>query len=259
MGAMHRWLVRVKALLRRRRFPYIVTLRDLGGGALSFRVYSPVERHRVAEYGGEREILQCFLGLLKPDDVVYDIGASVGLFTVAAARRVARGVVYTFEPDPDTRARLIENVALNQLENVHVMPWAVSDSASEVVLYTDGAAGFAPSFVRQERPGAPTGQVRVSTRALDDALAQNELPLPDVLKIDIEGAEALCLAGAARLLQGAFGSRPRVLLLELHPDVLPAFGSSLAALSDRVIGFGYRLAWSQTRAAQAHHCYECID
>ena len=251
-----------RAWRRPAKFPQTISLDDLGsqvrlqGPPLQFHVYSPVERYRIAEYGGEQETLLRFLSALQAGDVVYDVGASVGLFSVAAARLVGQGAVYSFEPDPSTRARLEENVRLNHLENVHLVTWAVSDREGELTLFTDGAAGFAPSMVRQDRPGAPKGETVVLTRSLDTALASGELRLPDVLKIDIEGAEALCLRGCPRLLRGEFGKPPRALFVEVHPDLLPALGSSAEEIEELMQTLGYRLDWVQERAAEKHLYYE---
>jgi FkbM family methyltransferase len=249
-----RWLRRLRAATLPPKFPERVTLSDFSK-SLKFNVYSPVERYRVVKYGGEREVLERFLDMLEPTDVVYDIGASVGLYTIAVASLVNQGAVYSFEPDLDTCARLKENVQLNQLSNVHIVTWAVSDQEGEVILYTDGAAGFAPSMTLQDRQGAPTGEVRVATRSIDIALSRDELPPPDVLKIDIEGAEVLCLKGCKRLLGGEFGKRPRALLLELHPGFLPSFDSSPEEVKQLMQNSSYELRWAQQRADQEHICY----
>jgi FkbM family methyltransferase len=261
------WFRRLLKTLRRgwrrpARFPQTIRLDDLGdqvrvqGPPPRFHVYSPVERYRIAEYGGERETLLRFLHTLQAGDVVYDVGASVGLFTITAARLIGPGVIYSFEPDSSTRARLEENVRLNHLENVHVVAWAVSDRDGQLTLFSDGASGFAPSMVRQVRPGAPKGETIVQTRSLDMALASGELRPPDVLKIDVEGAEALCLRGCQRLLRGEFGKPPRALFIELHPDLLPALDSSPQEVEELLEKLGYRLSWAQERAAQKHLCYE---
>lgn len=255
VSAASRWLDRLRLADSFSTFPQSIILSDLGVRSLKFNVHSAVERHRVANYGGEREVLERFLNMLKPTDVVYDIGASIGLYTIAVASFLDQGTVCSFEPDPSTRARLEENMLLNQLDNVHLISWAVSDHEGEVTLYSDGAAGYAPSLVLQDRPGAPTGQVRVLTRPLDLALSRNELPPPDVLKIDIEGAEAACLKGGKQLLEGRFGQRPRMIFLEVHPDFLPAFGSSVEEIQQFMANLGYEACWSQMRSAQEHFCY----
>lgn len=230
----------------------------LNGFNATFRVYSDVENYRLAEFGGEREFFDESICRIFPQDTVFDIGASVGLYTVGAASVARQGHVYAFEPDPETRERLAENSNLNEFKHVTVLPWALSDTAGATTLYSDGAKGFAPSLVMQDRPGAPTGAVEVQLRALDRLVEQGDLPRPDVLKIDIEGAEWNCLLGAQRILKGDFGPPPRLLLIEIHPQFLPTFGASPQLIYDMLSGNGYRQVWSQIRSDQEQVIFSFI-
>ena len=83
----------------------IKELSDLVPGGCRFELTNEVERFRVLEYGAEREFLERILRLLSPGDVLYDIGACVGMLSLHAA---AMGVhVIAFEPDPHYRTRHI--------------------------------------------------------------------------------------------------------------------------------------------------------
>lgn len=238
------------------RYPRTVAVENASGRHLRFRVHSPVEEHRTKDFGGERIALQWFTGRLRPGDVVYDIGASVGLYTAFTAAALREGQVYSFEPDPAIRARLIQNVSMNQLDNVTIVPWAVGDREEEISLYTSGAAGFSPSLAYQEaRAGAPKATVPVSMCSLDIALHRDVMRRPDVLKIDVEGAEELCLRGALGLLTGRFGQRPRMIFLELHPEFLGYFSSSAGDVERLLEHVGYEAVWTQGRDAERHTCY----
>lgn len=228
---------------------------DFPSGTVAFRVRNAIERHRVKEFGGEKAVLDRFLEEVACDDIVYDIGASLGLYSTAAATVARGGSVIAFEPDPDTRRRLEETVERNALANVVVVPWAVSDREGETTLYTEGASGLAPSMHRQKRRGAPRESVRVPMRTLDDAVASGELPSPTVMKIDVEGAEGLCLAGARRILGGEVGAAPRAILIELHPDYLEAYGSSVESVSAMLSASGYEPVYESRREAQVHVLY----
>lgn len=238
------------------KYPRVIVMEGVVDSPLRFRVYSSVERYRIEGFGGERAALEYFLETLNPNDIVYDIGASVGLYTVLTAAVLSQGMVYAFEPDPNTRARLAENIHLNQLDNVRLMKWAVGDSERDVTLYSDGAAGLAPSLVfQQAREDAPEGKEQVSMQSLDIALSRGDLIAPDILKIDIEGAEELCLRGSTRLLKGEFDQRPRMIFLELHPNFLPNFGSSVKNVKSILKNLGYEMIWTQKRNNQRHVCY----
>ena len=157
-----------------------------------------------------------------PGDVVYDVGAHIGFFSVCAARLGA--VVYAFEPVPENAARLRDNVALNGLE-IHVVEaaaWAESGSVGLV----PGDSDF------EARATSGNGTPSVSL----DAFAAGE-PAPALIKLDVEGAEAEVLRGARRLLAEA---RP-VLVCELHGDGMR--GTVEALLS----GYGVEELESPTR------------
>lgn len=224
---------------------------------LIFEAFSPTEQYRLAGYGGEKYFLDRFTSALQKDDIVFDIGASVGLMTVHSAATVDEGKVVAFEPDPDTFKRLKHNVALNDLTNVTYVSWAASDMQGEVSLFSDGASGKAPSLREQtNRPGAPKGKVTVLTRTIDAAIISGELPLPTVLKIDIEGAEILCLRGALKLVSGELGDKPRLIFLELHPVFLPDFGSTADEVHNLILKQGYQVVWEEKRHDQIHFCYQ---
>ncbi len=245
----------IRKMLQRLRYPRTVILPG-PHGPLRFRVHNPIEEYRTAGYGGEQEFLERFMAELVPEDVVFDIGASIGLMTVFAAAAVPLGRVCAFEPDSATARRLARNVHLNRLANVEIVGWAVGDREGRTTLFTDGPGGNAPTLRRQQgREGAPSGSVEVPVRTLDTALRDGTLPHPSVLKIDIEGAELLCLRGGEELLGGRFGPRPRLIFLEVHPCFLPAFGATMEEVTGLVEALGYRVHWRGERGDQVHYCY----
>jgi len=249
----------LKRLMGLTGFPRIVKVKCPGGPRLRFRLHNSVEQNRIVEKGGEEETWAAFLRLLKPDDVVYDIGASVGIYSVAAGAMLPSSRVVAFEPDPETRSHLQANVSLNGLRNVEVIEWAVGDKEGTVELFTDGASGWAPSLFAKQIAKAPKGKIQVQQRSLDACIASGELPPPSVMKIDIEGAEGLCLRGSRKLLAGSFGARPRLVLLEVHPDFLPSLGSSQSEVESILEDHGYVREWSKHRSDQIHCLYKAAS
>ncbi|HEX7155022.1 MAG TPA: FkbM family methyltransferase [Thermoanaerobaculia bacterium] len=138
----------------------------------------------------ERDAQQTFAAHIKPGDVVYDIGANVGFFTLLAARLAGDGGhVYAFEPLPRNLTFLRRHLTLNRLTNVTVLPLAVA-AAPGVARFQEGSN---PSMGGL----APEGTLEVETSSLD-AL---DLRPPRFMKIDVEGAESEVLAGALRTLR----------------------------------------------------------
>ena len=126
----------------------------------------------------EQPVVDAFAMAIRPGDVVYDIGAWIGPYTLLASKLTGpEGRVVSFEPDPVAREQLERNVALNRAENVQIVPVALADR--------NGTARL--SGGDSEATLAATGVVEVPTMTLSDFIAR-EGP-PDVVKVDIEGGE----------------------------------------------------------------------
>ena len=238
-------LLKVRCRVWQRQLPKIITLTDYDPGGVRFEAIGATELRRIVNRGYEEEYLGRMLDALDRRDVLYDIGANIGLVALHAASR-CRAVA--FEPDPGFYGRLERNLELNPSAAIELLPIAISDSDGTVNLYTDGCEGTSPSLVRQR---SERGTVVVQSYALDSIVERRELPAPTVLKLDIEGAEMLALQGAARLLHGE--APPRLLFLEVHDGFLPAFGSSAEEVLALVHGAGYQdVMYEATRADQRH-------
>jgi FkbM family methyltransferase len=131
---------------------------------------------------------------IKRGDVFYDIGANVGYFSLLAAKLSAPdGRVVAFEPLPRNIAFIQRHITLNNLEErIKVIEAAVSDHS--------GSAWFDPDISTSKGHIADQGQLEVKLVCLDELVRTGEIPLPDVMKIDVEGAEAEVLRGAMHTL-----------------------------------------------------------
>jgi FkbM family methyltransferase len=226
-------------------YPFQATLSALDEAGVTFEISNPVEYSRVRDYAGEQAYLSAMLSYLNEDDVLFDIGANVGLVSLHAARRCR---VVAFEPDPSFRGRLELNLSLNPDIRIDVLPIAISDGDGSVTLYTDGAEGMSPSLRHQRDE---KDEVTVQAQSLDSLVAENRLPAPTVLKIDIEGAEALALRGATSLLTS--DDAPRALFLEIHPQLLGAFGASADDVMQFVESAGYtQRVYEAKRTTETH-------
>lgn len=135
-------------------------------------------------------------------DVLCDVGAAIGFFTLIGSRLVGdTGSVTAFEPLVGNIERLRANVTMNALANVEIVEAAVA-AVSGVGLF--GTAGEWD----QAKLGA--GDMEVTVVSLDDHFAGKRAP--DVLKIDAEGSEIEVLRGAAGILST---TGPRI-LVEVH-------------------------------------------
>ncbi len=131
---------------------------------------------------------------LRAGDVVYDIGANVGFYSLLASVLVGEsGQVYSFEPFPGNLRELKKHLEMNRITNCTVIEAAVSS--------TDGEATFDPSEDRSTGHLAEAGSLRVRTLTLNRWAQSDGIRPPNLLKIDIEGAEYECLRGASEVIQ----------------------------------------------------------
>jgi FkbM family methyltransferase len=167
--------------------------------------------------------------LLVPGDVVIDVGANIGLYSLLAASKVAHGRVIALEPDPKAAARLRENAELNGFRNIEIRVEAAGAETGELRL-TSGLDTV--NRIVSEDEG--TASIRVPVSALDDLVVQGvRLSL---VKLDTEGYESLVLAGAARLLRDG-----AVLAWVVEVNGLGGrYGSDDVTVFETLGKFGYR-------------------
>jgi FkbM family methyltransferase len=174
-----------------------------------------------------------------------DVGAHVGLYTIAAARALGgEGRVLAFEPNPSARARLEENVALNACSNVIVDSAAVSDEMGHATLHVPRHGDTAWSSLDEGRV-AEGACLDIETTTLDAEVDRLALR-PAVVKVDVEGCEADVVRGASRLLR-----RRPALLIELVDQNAARVIAALARLGYAVARAGTRRLepWPATAAA----------
>src|SRR5437588_2047685 len=149
--------------------------------------------------------------LCKPDNVVFDVGANFGGLTTVMSRMVGpRGVVCAFEASPRIVDKCLHNLVLSGCGNVQVYHAAIwHTSFHKVPIYLGGHLN--DSIYPSSDSAAPA--YSVSTIALDDFVAYTSL-VPNVVKMDIEGAEFDALKGMVNTISRA---RPH-LILETQPS-----------------------------------------
>jgi FkbM family methyltransferase len=152
----------------------------------------------------EPEQLLAAYRLSKGKRCCFDLGAHAGLYSLIFARHAQ--CVCAFEPWPRNIGWLVRTLALNRISNVMVLPWAVSDQ-SGLKFFQEGVHN---SMGRLDSSGATP----VFATSLGDFIARQGLR-PEVIKIDVEGAETEVLRGGADFLREC---KPAILLSVHGPD-----------------------------------------
>jgi len=163
---------------------------------------------------------------LPENGVFVDIGANIGLYTIAAAKTLGvEGRLLSFEPNPYTMRRLRLNLDASFPEGgirpqISLLNYGVADKDSEFELQLDrsnlGASSIA-SRNRSREPAAQSESVTVRCRPLLDVLSEQGVRSIDVLKIDIEGAEDIALAPYLR--EATDDRLARVIIIENSQDL----------------------------------------
>lgn len=160
----------------------------------------------------ELDFARTLADAVRPGDVCLDIGGYHGFFSGVFALAGAR-TVHTFEPLPSNISHIQSLIAANpELPFVlHTVAMGAEVGETEFVIMPEASMGklSASSFQQQQR-GAETIAVRVET--LDHLIDSAAIPEPHVIKIDVEGAEAMVLTGGAHALRQW---RPK-LFIEIH-------------------------------------------
>jgi FkbM family methyltransferase len=237
VGAIRRTGFRSWLLERRAYQGKDVAFRVEGGCRLTLPAADRLAPQLLA--GFEHEERKLIARLLRPGDVVFDVGANVGLYTLIAARKVApEGHVYAFEPSPDTFAILDRNIRSNGLEAVVTcFELGLSDSDGEGELLSGGAAYRAYNSFGRPTEGAVTETQAVVIQRLDSVIAREGLPRPTLVKIDVEGWETHVLRGGERLFDAI--DAPHV-LVEFNHRAARNAGSSTDELHAELRGRGYQ-------------------
>jgi len=178
----------------------------------------------------EEDTTKLFEKVVKKGDVVVDMGANVGYFTLLSAKLAGKeGKVFAFEPNPKNFEYLNKNIGLNDYKNVTTEQKAVSnvngktklficpyDSGHHTINKADGVEAY-----RLGRKGE-VSSVDIETVTLDGYL-KNKVDKVDVIKIDVEGAEALAFEGMKETLNN---NKNVKIFLEFFPLLIEKMGSS---------------------------------
>lgn len=181
----------------------------------------------------EFEEMAFLLHLLRPDDLFIDVGANIGSYTVLAGA-VSGASVITVEPVPETFARLMENIRLNDLgERVSARNIGLSSREGRL-RFTTGLDAANHALAPGEAAEGQTVEVEVTTL---DALTAPRMPV--LCKIDVEGLEVELLEGAPKTL-----ASPQLLavILELGSGVTPE-GRADTLCYDRMEALGFLPYW----------------
>jgi FkbM family methyltransferase len=178
---------------------------SVGGETVEFAVVTNREKKRIKSLGAERGEILRFRSDVAEDEVVWDIGGNIGLYTVFTAPVADQ--IHAFEPEPKNIERLKENVSINGFDNVTVHGKAISSEKGTIELDVTGTqTGGGAHHITED------GDVEVETVRADDL----DIERPSVIKVDVEGAEYGVFEGMEEILNESV----RLCYVEVHDEFL---------------------------------------
>jgi FkbM family methyltransferase len=180
-----------------------------------YKAYCPISRDDLINMTiREDEIIERFTP--KIGDVVVDIGAHIGRYSIISSKRVGHnGKVIAIEAHPHNFEILNRNIKLNKLTNMITLNHAAYSKETKIKLYTRGqqAGHTIYNTIITDRAKKEDGFVDINANTLDNLLQQNGINEVNWIKIDVEGAEFEVLKGAHNILSN---SKDIALLIEVH-------------------------------------------
>ena len=134
--------------------------------------------------------------MLRPGDVYYDIGANTGIFSIDAACAIRDLRVYCFEPQPKLAQNIRRSIGANRFDRVSCIECLLGREDGEMALYLTSHSIHASIVPRETR----FQKIDVRMRSLDSLVRSREIEPPDIIKIDVEGAEIEVLSAASEVL-----------------------------------------------------------
>jgi FkbM family methyltransferase len=188
------------------------------------------------------EPFQRSLDLAADAEVVFDVGAHVGIWSLLAARHNPAARIHAFEPSPAAVDRLRGHVTLNDAGRVVVNPVAVGAENGDRAFFAGPANTGASSFYPRSNDQMET---RVPVVTLDSYVERERIERVDLIKVDVEGAETLVFKGARRLL--ASDAAP-IVFFELHDALCAACQVTARDVKQLLIDYGYGIyRWRRHR------------
>jgi FkbM family methyltransferase len=207
LAALQRWLV--NSVISHEPFVHTVNVGPAKG--LHFEVTLPLDK---AIWAGtyESEFTQAIAEAIRPGDVCFDVGGYRG-YVCGVMALAGAAEVYVFEPHPENQSALRSLQQLNPSLPIQLIPIALGDTDGSLSLRIMSDSSMAKLATSPFQSTVPFDrEIAVTVRRMDSLVDRGEVPAPNVIKLDVEGAELSVLRGALATIRAY---RPRI-YLEAH-------------------------------------------
>lgn len=153
---------------------------------------TPFEAFSFDKY--ESEDSEMLYKLVKNNDVIFDVGANIGWYSIHLSKKLNGAKIYSFEPIPETFSKLKRNVELNKIDNINIVNIPLSDKVQNLTFYYSPSATGASSSVNISEE-SDIKKLDCTTDTLDLYVTKNNIERIDFIKCDVEGSELFVFQG----------------------------------------------------------------
>jgi len=230
-------LSKIKLNIYKRFFPFFSVFYYYGT-----KVYIPKRSHLIMRYLEDGEYEQKNINIIQAlvtnDSVFIDVGANIGLVSLAILNKCPSCRVVSFEPSPNTIQLLLRTAQTsNFYERWHVIPKALGNDIGTLDFFAASPDMGAFDGFRDTKRAGETKKVSVSVTTLDNEWEAMGKPTVSFIKIDVEGAEIMVLQGATNCIKH---ERPHI-LIEWSRDNLPTYNIEPHSILDWASSVEYKI------------------
>ncbi|MBT6052066.1 MAG: FkbM family methyltransferase [Candidatus Scalindua sp.] len=191
---------------------------------------------------------------LLENKIVYDIGANNGLFSLFFARAVGpKGQVLAIEPNPACFKQLSDNISINNFSNVRACKFAIGkDNYSDTMAFSKlymGQGSLDTTIKERTLKSKTSSVIDIEVFSLDYLIKNKNYPIPDFIKIDVEGLENDVLVGMKEIIKEY---KPQI-FLENHGATVKEKVNNIESIIEILSNNGYNIHHIETRQTIEKH------
>lgn len=210
---------------------------DIEKNNIKFRCHTKgnaTERNLVFRgLGDDDKLISIICSYLKEGDIFFDVGANCGSFSLLLSGKVNnRGQVIAIEPNPEMLRRIEFNVSINNIHNIEILPFAISNEDGEQIFFCNERQLGNSGLVKKDKQNTFT----VKTKRLLTIVEELNINKIDFMKVDIEGYEHVALKPFYESAPQEFW--PKAILIENNEAY-----SDENKIIELLISIGYKIRW----------------
>ena len=187
-------------------------------GKFKIHVGDSYEWVRTQSFYDDLNILNHITNNIKTGDCFWDVGTSIGLYSIYVAGFVGdAGLVESFEPEIRSRNRLNENIAFNNLTNIKVNSFALSNQNGKLTMELSEKPSAGNHKILEDNETTNQEIQVIDMFTGDYCISNGLLRIPSVIKIDVEGHEELVIDGCKEIIAN---SNCKKIICEIHFAIL---------------------------------------